>query len=120
MYPLPNWSRVTPEWRPGQGHNGYIDTYVELGLVGLGLLLIVIFIACSGALNDLQVNFDLGSLRLTLLLAIVINNITEASILKGTHMLWFIFLLVGMNVLRPKRKASLKEAPKPKSLEPAW
>src|SRR5207302_4291709 len=54
---------LTPEWRPGQGHNGYIDTYVELGLVGLGLLLIVIFVAFSGALNDLQVNFDLGSLR---------------------------------------------------------
>ena len=39
MYPLDNWSRVTPRWRPNEGHNGYIDVYVNLGVIGLVLLL---------------------------------------------------------------------------------
>ena len=111
MYPLENWSRVTPEWRPNEGHNGYIDVYIDLGIVGVVLVLIVIVSAFSGALNDLQSEFEMGRLRLTLLLAVVMNNFTESSFLKGTHSLWFIFLLVAVNVppsLRPGAKKTAK------------
>jgi O-antigen ligase len=98
IYPLPNWSRVTPSWRPTEGHNGYIDTYVELGIVGLTLLFIVIVLAFMGALKHLESDFQFGSLRLTLLLSIVLNNITETSFLKGTHDFWFLFLLAAINL----------------------
>jgi exopolysaccharide production protein ExoQ len=98
MYPLDNWSRVTPEWRPGEGHNGYIDVYVDLGIIGLALMLVIIFSAVIGALDDLQNEFELGRLRLTLLLSVIMNNVTESSFLKGTHSLWFVFLLVAVNV----------------------
>lgn len=98
MYPLDNWTRATPEWRPGEGHNGYLDAYVDLGVIGMMLVLLVIGLAFAGALNDLQNDFEFGSLRLTLLLSIVMNNLTESSLLKGTHSLWFVFLLVAVNV----------------------
>jgi exopolysaccharide production protein ExoQ len=98
LYPLDNWSRVTPGWRPGEGHDGYIDVYVELGLIGLALTIVVIGCAFVGALDDLRSNFELGTLRLTLLLSIILNNVTESSLLKGTHSLWFVFLLVAINV----------------------
>jgi exopolysaccharide production protein ExoQ len=107
MYPLPNWSRKTPQWRPEEGHNGFLDVYVELGAVGLVLLLIVIGVGVAGALDDLQSEFQLGILRLTLMLAILMNNIAETSFLKGTHDLWFLFLLVSVNIPRPKRRKSL-------------
>jgi exopolysaccharide production protein ExoQ len=110
IYPLDNWSRKTPGWRPGQGHNGYIDVYVELGAIGVALLLIVIGIAFAGALNDLQNDFELGSLRLVLLLGIVMNNVTETSFLKGTHGLWFLFLLVAINIPKPSRTVRSKKA----------
>lgn len=106
MYPLPNWSRKTPQWRPEEGHNGFLDVYVELGAVGLVLLLIVIGIGVAGALNDLKSDFQLGILRLTFMLAILMNNIAETSFLKGTHDFWFFFLLVSVNIPRPKRKRS--------------
>ena len=102
MYPLENWSRKTPGWRPGQGHDGYIDVYVDLGVIGLALMLIVIGVGFSGALDDLQHDFELGSLRLVFLLSIVMNNITETSFLKGTYSLWFLFLLFAINVPRPR------------------
>lgn len=106
MYPLDNWSRVTPGWRPGEGHNGFIDVYVELGFVGLALVLIVLVGAFTGALNDLQSNFQLGALRLALLLSIIVNNVAESSFLKGTHSLWFVLLLVAVNV--PLRRSPSK------------
>jgi exopolysaccharide production protein ExoQ len=98
MYPLENWSRATPEWRPGEGHNGYLDVYVDLGVIGVALVLLIIGVAFSGALNDLQNEFALGALRLTLLLSIIMNNVSESSLLKGTHSLWFVFLLVAVSV----------------------
>jgi len=119
MYPLDNWSRATPEWRPGEGHNGYLDVYVDLGFIGVVLILGLIGIAFAGALEDLQNEFELGSLRLILLLSIVVNNLTESSLLKGTHSLWFVFLLIAVNVptatgrLRSKRKTQLQTVMQP-------
>ena len=98
LYPLKNWSAVVSTWRPGQGHNGYIDVYVDLGVSGLALVLVVVGCGFSGAFDDLQKEFEFGSLRLTLLMSIVMNNFTESSFLKGTHSLWFLFLLVAVNV----------------------
>ncbi len=98
MYPMPNWDRVTPQWRPTEGHNGFVDTYAELGFIGEALLLIIIGVAFAGALNHFENDFQLASLRLTLLVAIVSNNITETSFLKGTHALWFLFLLASVNL----------------------
>jgi len=112
MYPMPNWSRKTPSWRPEEGHNGYLDVYVELGAVGEALMLAIIVNAFIGALTHLETDFQFASLRITLLLSIVINNITETSYLKGTHEFWFLFVLLAMNPPRPARKAVLKR--------PAW
>ena len=50
MYPMPNWSRKTPEWRPEEGHNGYVDVYARLGGIGVVLMLIVVGVAFAGAL----------------------------------------------------------------------
>ena len=111
MYPLPNWSLKTPEWRPEEGHNGYLDVYVELGGIGVVLLLGVIGAGLAGAVSDLQNNFQLGSLRLVLLIGILMNNFAETSFLKGTHDLWFLFLLAAMNLPLPKKGLVLKGAP---------
>lgn len=110
MYPLENWSRVTPEWRPNEGHNGYIDVGIDLGIVGVILVVIVICSAFAGALNDLGTDFELGRLRLALLLSVVMNNFSESSFLKGTHSLWFIFLLVAVNVPPSLRSGSKRPA----------
>jgi O-antigen ligase len=108
MYPMPNWSRKTPSWRPEEAHNGYIDTYVELGAVGLILLLIVIGSSLAGAFSHLQWDFQFGSLRLVLLLSILMNNLAETTFLSGTHGLWFLFLLLAVNHPRPNSKVRLE------------
>jgi O-antigen ligase len=118
MYPLENWSRATPEWRPGEGHNGYLDVYVDLGVLGVALVLVVIGFAFAGALDDLQNEFELGSLRLAFLLSIVVNNVAEASLLKGTHSLWFVFLLVAVSVPRATRRVRSERAARLQTITP--
>ncbi len=98
LYPMPNWSSVTHTWRPGEGHNGFIDVYVELGVVGLALTFFVICSAFTGALRDLQSEFEFGRLRLIIVLSILVNNLTESSLLDGTHSYWCLFLLVAVNI----------------------
>jgi O-antigen ligase len=110
MYPMDNWHLVTKTWRPGEGHNGYLDVYVELGMIGVALVLLVIGYAFYGALNDLENNFELGRIRLTLLMSIVVNNLTESSFLRGPHSLWFVFLLVAVNAPAVTRRLQLRKA----------
>jgi len=98
MYPLVNWSAVTPGWRPGQGHNGYLDVLVELGPLGLALTIGAILVAFSDAVRQLPADFEFARIRLVLLVSLVLNNFTESSLLKGTHSLWFLMLLVMVNV----------------------
>jgi exopolysaccharide production protein ExoQ len=100
-YPMPNWSRKTPGWRPEEGHNGFIDIYAQLGMLGLGVFLFFTMSSLSGALTNLGTDFSYGSLRLTFLLAIILSNITETSFLDGTHGLWFLFLLFAINFPKP-------------------
>lgn len=98
LYPLSNWSKVTPGWRPNQGHNGFLDVYVELGLVGLCLTMGVIFAAFRNILYTLSTNFEYARIRAVFLILILFTNVTESSLLKGTHSLWLLFLLFAVNV----------------------
>jgi exopolysaccharide production protein ExoQ len=79
-----------------EGHNGYIDTIAELGIVGL--LLAIGFIAGifyrlwvrSSYVNVKQINF----IALYTLLALVVLNITESTIFRPGNEFWLYFVLV--------------------------
>jgi O-antigen ligase len=85
-------------WGPTQGHNGYIDVYLELGAVGLLVLAAVIIRGYMATLDRMTTNFGQGALHFTWLTVIVIHNVTESSYLRGTVDLWFIFLLCAITV----------------------
>lgn len=97
-------------WKPTQGHNGYIDIYVELGFVGLFLLIAVIVFTFKEILKTFEFNFEYGRFRITIFAILLMHNITEASFLKGAHNLWFLFLLIVMNVPRISVGSRLQES----------
>jgi len=97
LYPLPNWSTVTPEWRPNEGHNGYLDAYVEVGMVGLCLTLGGILAAFRNIRYAMAIDFEYARIRAVFMFILLVNNITESSLLKGTHSLWFLLLLFAIN-----------------------
>lgn len=88
-------------WQPNQAHNGYLETYLNLGWVGVCLLA---FIVISGyrRIHDLLRNDPAGAqLRLAFFLVVIIYNFTEAAF-KSLHPVWFAFLLAVMAVPKPR------------------
>lgn len=84
---------ATMTWVLGQAHNGYIDTYLQLGLVGAFLLARVLFTTLPRLMESMEDDFDFGCFRITLFITILFVNITESTYLRGDHHLWFIMLL---------------------------
>jgi exopolysaccharide production protein ExoQ len=93
---------------PNEAHNGYLEIYLTLGLIGL-VMLIALFIATFWKIRPgLWQNFEWARFRLGLLAAIVVYNWTEAAF-KTTSLIWFMFYFIAMDY--PKRElASLEES----------
>jgi len=83
-------------WQPNEAHNGYLEIYLDLGLVGL-LMLVGLFIATFHKIRtELLQNFEWGRFRLAFLVAIVFYNWTEASF-RGLSLLWFAFYIIALD-----------------------
>ena len=84
---------------PNEAHNGYLETYLTLGLIGL-FLLIGLFIATFWKIRlELFRNFEWGRYRLGFLAALILYNWTEAAF-KTLSPLWFVFYLIAMDYPR--------------------
>lgn len=89
------YDNLSPEVdnRPRQCHNGYLETFVNLGLVGVVLLCLVAFASLWRSFDVCRRDFEYGRLQIILLITILILNYSEASFPRGTHVLWFMFLV---------------------------
>lgn len=87
-------------WHPTEAHNGYLETYLNLGLVGLFMLAALIIATCTKACRQVLSDFEWARFRLGFLFAVVAFNWTEASF-KGLSPIWFIFYIIAMDYPRP-------------------
>jgi O-antigen ligase len=84
---------------PNEAHNGYLEIYLTLGLIGL-FLLIALFIATFWKIRlELFRNFEWARFRLGLFCAIILYNWTEAAF-RTTSAIWFIFYIIAMDYPR--------------------
>ncbi len=90
-------------WRPTQAHNGYIETYLNLGLIGVALLAGMLLSTFRRITRQLQTDLDFARLRLAFLIAIILFNYTEAGF-RGVGFVWTIFHIIAMEV--PARQTS--------------
>jgi O-antigen ligase len=87
-------------WHPDEAHNGYLEIYLNLGLIGLFLLLGSIIATYRKACLDLLRNFQFGRFRLGFLAAIVVLNWTESAF-KGLSASWVVFYIIAMDYPKP-------------------
>ena len=80
-------------WKPNEAHNGYLDTYVELGFVGLALLFFVLISMYKSARDKMIVNMNYGRFCLTVFMISLIYNVTEAAF-SSLSFIWFMLILV--------------------------
>jgi O-antigen ligase len=90
-------------WHPNEAHNGYLETYLNLGLVGLALMLLLFLFAFFEGRKMLFSNFEYARFQLGFLAAFVLYNCTEAAF-KALHPLCFIFYATIM--VYPKRQTA--------------
>jgi O-antigen ligase len=82
-------------WQPNEAHNGYLETYLNLGIVGLLMLFGLIAATFRKIRLDLIQNPNWGRFQLGFLTALVFYNLTEATF-KGLSLTWFIFFIVAI------------------------
>lgn len=82
-------------FKPNETHNGYIDTYIELGIIGLILLSMIIIKTFTNICETLKVNFNFGRYQISFFSSFLIYNITEAA-LKLRSTMFFVFLLITL------------------------
>jgi len=78
-----------------QAHNGYIEIYLNLGWIGIALLVIVLLTAYRRVITGLSLKLPLAGLWLGYFIVAVAYNFTEAGF-KMTHPVWISFLSVAM------------------------
>ena len=84
------------KWIPGGSHNSYLDTYLDLGLIGLSLLIGLLIATFWKIRLELFRNFEWGRYRLAFLVAIVLRGWTESTFKPGSA-IWFVFYIIAMD-----------------------
>lgn len=83
-------------WKPGQAHSGYIDILNELGYMGLAIFLVLIAAHIRNVVLLLRNNQENSALfHFTILLVMLLLNITETSFIRTTH-IWWIMLSISI------------------------
>ena len=78
-----------------QAHNGYLETYLNGGLVGVGLLLVLLFSGYMRIRKQISTGIPEGSIRFVVLLVAIMYNNSEASFNK-VGLLWLLTLFAIM------------------------
>jgi O-antigen ligase len=87
------------KWRPAGAHNSYLDFYLDLGLIGLSILIGLLIATFWKIRLELFRNFEWGRYRLAFFVAVVVRGWTESTF-KTSSALWFVFYIIAMEYPR--------------------
>ena len=94
----------------GNGHNGYLDVWLELGFVGVGLFLLMFLTGISRAYSRLIRSEDIAGLFYPLILIYaMIYSFTEKFLLEQSELTWML-VMVTVIYLTPRRVSSIAES----------
>lgn len=80
------------DFKPNNAHNGYLETYLNLGAIGFGLLMTLLATSAVRLRRDMLARMPASALMLALLVISVFYNWSEAMFSTVTSM-WFATLL---------------------------
>ncbi len=94
---------LLPEHLQGnvQAHNGYLELYLNGGIVGVGLLAVLIFTGYRHIRKRLTLSSPEDIARLVVLVSVITHNYTEASFTK-IGVLWFATIFAFMEYGKQK------------------
>ena len=84
-------------WHPNEAHNGYLEVFLDLGWIGIGLLAVVMVTGYRNIIRAFRRDPDTGGLRLAYFVTGIAYNFTESAI-RIMHPVWIFFLLAAIAV----------------------
>ncbi len=99
-----------------EAHNGYLEVYLNLGYVGLFLILLFVAAVYWNACKKLRPFSNMGSFGLAVWTAFAFHNTTEADFRAG--LMWLIFVLAALAVSGDGRETVTEEAVLHRALAP--
>jgi O-antigen ligase len=84
-------------WMPNQAHNGYVEVFLNLGWIGIALVIAVL----ANGYRTVMIGFrrsPVGGLLLAYFVVGVIYNFTEAALFRMMTPTWFALLLASTRV----------------------
>ena len=89
-------------WHPNEAHNGYLEIFLQLGWVGVGLLAFVIFTGYRNVFRAWRQDVRNGSIFLAFFFVGLVYNFTEAAFFRMLAPAWifFLFAIVSVPALR--------------------
>jgi O-antigen ligase len=81
-------------WKPTGSHNGYIESYLNLGIIGVLLIVVILLKSIKNMSSNTRKNYSFAILQLVIIFVMVMYNFVEAAF-HGTIILWYIFVLVN-------------------------
>jgi exopolysaccharide production protein ExoQ len=105
----PGWVKFMPN-----AHNGYYDTMLELGYIGLALLVVFLIATLHVIGRVAHYDYKRAWLLLSVALFIMIYNFLETLWMRAFDMLWVVFVIVAVEAARQMQPSPLR-APMPRS-----
>ena len=86
---------------PDHAHSGYVDTYLQLGLVGVSVLAVTVFSAGINLRRALSKGIlDIGFIFAVILGFVLVYAITEKSLLQQSEDLWLFFIFAYLALIK--------------------
>jgi O-antigen ligase len=89
------YSRLSDFMHVNEAHNGYIEVYLNLGIVGVGLLVMILVSAYRGAVAAIRFEPRFGGLMLAYIVTAALYSITEAGF-RMLDPMWIFLLLAAV------------------------
>jgi len=84
-------------WHPNESHNGYLEVFLNLGGIGVALLLGIIVSGYVNAFRRFRLDTATANLKLAFLVGTVAYGFTEAAF-RVLSPVWVLFLLSAMGI----------------------
>lgn len=104
------WEQIG--WTPLKAHNGYLDLWLELGLVGVSLFALNTLAVLSRSLKFVAKHRTLESeWPLLMLNLIILHNAFESDLLIQNGFMWIIYVAISVSMQRAMRAERSERVP---------
>jgi O-antigen ligase len=112
------YSHLSKYMHVNEAHNGYIEAYLNLGCVGVALIVGILLHGYAGAVAAFRRNGAFGGMALAYVISAAIYSVTEAGF-RMLDPIWVFLLLAGAISYEVAFVAARKAAPIVNSVGPA-